>query len=835
MKEKMNVGGMTCSACQAHVEKSVCGLEGVNKVDVNLLLNQMVVEYDETIVSQNDIIKAVESGGYTASPLTNKKTTNNNVSTEMIDDNQALKKRLWLSIGLLMILMYITMGHMVGLHLPSFLAGVENVIPFALTQLILTTMVMLLQKHYYINGWKALKHKAPNMDTLIMLGSGAAYVYGIYAIYAMGYGFGHGNLEMVMHYMHQLYFESAAMIVTLISVGKYLEANSKKKTSDAISKLMQLAPETVTIRKDGQEIEIPVENVMVGDLIVVRSGGRIGVDGRIVEGQGVLDTSALTGESIPVDKVVGDEVMSATMLVNGHIVYEATHVGNDTTLSKIIDLVSEASASKAPISRLADKVSAIFVPTVMLIALVTLVVWLILGYDFNFALSMAISVLVISCPCALGLATPTAIMVGTGKGAENGILIKSAESLEIAHEIDTVVLDKTGTITYGKPHVEAIETSLDEDLLLSYVASLESISDHPLAKAIIEKAKDLPKYDVSDSQNIIGKGLIGMVNHHHLAVGNLNLASDILEEVTDIQPKLEAFANEGMTPLIVLMDRQFVGMMGIADQIKPSSAKAIAKLLEMGIHVKMLTGDHPTTAKALAKKLNLDDVVAEVLPADKERIVSELVAQNHRVMMVGDGINDAPALMSASVGVAIGAGSDIALDSADIVLMRNDLVDVVGAIELSRSVIRNIKQNLFWAFFYNVIGIPLAAGVFYQINGWALSPMFGAAAMSLSSFCVVSNALRLRFFKPSLTIEEKQLIEIIKEEKEMKQVLNIGGMMCQMCVKHVTKALNEIEGVEACEVNLDANQATVTVKEALSEAVYQKAIEEAGYEWKGIA
>lgn len=833
MKEKMNIGGMTCSACQAHVEKSVKALEGVSKVEVNLLLNNMTVEYDEAVVSSQDIIDAVESGGYSACPLT-KKDSHEEKLEEVLDDSETLRQKLWMSIILLLILMYITMGHMVGLPLPSFLAGVENAIPFAMTQLILTTVILLIQKHYFVNGWKALRHHASNMDTLIMLGSGAAYVYGIFAIYAMGYGFGHGNHEMVMNYSHQLYFESAAMIVTLIFVGKYLESRSKKKTSDAISKLMQLAPETVVVKRNGQEEEIPVEQVRIGDLIVVRSGGRIGVDGRIVDGSGVLDTSALTGESIPVDKGVGDEVMSATILVNGHLTYEATHVGSDTTLSKIIDLVSEASASKAPISRLADKVSAIFVPTVMTISLVTLLVWLALGKDFNFALSMAISVLVISCPCALGLATPTAIMVGTGKGAENGILIKSAESLEIAHEIDTVVLDKTGTITYGKPSVERIETDLDEERLLAYVASLESISDHPLAKAVIERAHGLPLYTVKDAQNIIGMGLVGTVDGHRLGIGNIALAKEFLNDIKSVEIKSEQFAQEGMTPLVVFMDELFVGIIGIADKIKPNSALAIARLQEMGISCKMLTGDHPTTARALARKLALDDVIAEVLPADKERIVSELVSQGHCVMMVGDGINDAPALMSASVGVAIGAGSDIALDSADIVLMRDDLADVVSAIELSRSVIKNIKENLFWAFFYNIIGIPLAAGVFYPINGWALSPMFGAAAMSLSSVCVVTNALRLRSFKPSLKIENEKM-EIIQEDREMKKVFNIEGMMCQMCVKHVTNALNGIDGVASTEVNLENNQAVVTLTHDVSEETFKKAIEEAGYIWKGLA
>jgi len=835
MKEKMKIGGMTCSACQAHVEKSVRALPGIRKAEVNLLLNSMNVEYDENTVSQQDIIRAVESGGYTAEPEGTSQ--NQKKPSEMPDESEKLRKKLWICVILLIVLMYITMGHMVGLALPPFLDGMENAIAFAMTQLIITSIIMLLQKHYYVNGWKALWHRAPNMDTLIMLGSMAAYIYGIAAIYAIGYGLGHHDHDLVMHYMHQLYFESAAMIVTLISVGKYLESRSKKKTSDAISKLMELSPDTVVLLKEGKEVEVPIEEVRVGDLIVARSGGRIGVDGKIVEGSGSLDMSSLTGESLPVDKTVGDEVMSATMLVNGHFIYQATHVGKDTTLSKIIDLVSEASASKAPISRLADKVSAIFVPTVMVISLVTLIVWLIAGKDFSFALSMAISVLVISCPCALGLATPTAIMVGTGKGAENGILIKSAESLEIAHEIDTVVLDKTGTITYGKPAVTAIETEMDEDLLLSYVASLESISDHPLAKAIQTKAAKLKKYPVEDGKNFIGKGLVGTVDGHHLGVGNISLAADFKVDVNKAKEKLEAYASQGMTPLLVFMDDHFAGVIGIADEIKPTSAKAIAQLQKMGIHVKMLTGDHPATANALAARLHLDDVVAQVLPQDKEKIVSDLVKEGHKVMMVGDGINDAPALMSASVGVAIGAGSDIALDSADIVLMRDDLVDVVSAIELSRSVIKNIKENLFWAFFYNSIGIPLAAGVFYPINGWALSPMFGAAAMSLSSFCVVSNALRLRFFKPSLKIEERN-IEIkqeIKEEVKMKKVLDVEGMMCQHCVMHVKKALEKVEGVDSVEVSLENNQATVTLSHEVSEAAFKEAIEDAGYTLKGIA
>lgn len=839
MKEKMNVGGMTCSACQAHVEKSVRKLEGIRSVEVNLLLNNMTVDYDETIVSQQDIIKAVESGGYSASPMTEKK----EVKVDVIeDDTKKQKKNLIICIGLLLVLMYITMGHMVGLPLPWFMEGVENCIAFAFTQMLIASVIIMIQKHYYINGFKSLIHKAPNMDTLIMLGSGASYLYGIYAIYAMGYGLGHQDLELAMYYRHQLYFESAAMIVTLISVGKFMEANSKKKTSDAISKLMQLAPDTVVVIRDGKEIEVAMSEVVVGDKVVVRSGGRIGVDGIIIEGRASIDTSALTGESLPVDRSVGEEVMSATLVVDGHIIYEASRVGSDTTLSKIIDLVSEASASKAPISRLADKVSGIFVPTVMSIALLTFIIWLSQGESFSFALSMGISVLVISCPCALGLATPTAIMVGTGKGAENGILIKSASSLETAHQVDTVILDKTGTITYGKPHVEAIETSLSEQELLTYVASLETMSDHPLANAIKEKANGLALYEVNNGQNIIGKGLVGEVNGHQMGVGNLTLASDLGIETETAKQQMEEFASTGMTPLLCFMDERYVGIIGIADQIKPSSQKAIARLKEMGLHVMMVTGDHPTTANALAKKAGVDDVVSQVLPQNKEKIVRDLMDAGHKVMMVGDGINDAPALTRADVGVAIGAGSDIALDSADIVLMRDDLVDVVSAIELSRKVIKNIKENLFWAFFYNTVGIPLAAGLFYHSHGIALSPMIGAACMSMSSFCVVSNALRLRFFKPSLTIEPQpeqpkhveEKVEI-KEEKTMTKTLSIEGMMCMMCVSHVKKALEKMDGVTSVEVSLDNNNAVVTLSKDIPEETFKAVIEEEGYVLKGIA
>lgn len=834
MKEKMNVGGMTCSACQAHVEKSVSKLEGVKKVEVNLLLNNMTVEYDETIVSQQDIIKAVESGGYTANPI-NQTATNQKVDV-LEESTKKQKRNLIVSILLLFILMYISMGHMIGLQLPLLLEGVENSIAFAFTQMLIASIIMLVQKKYYINGFKALIHKAPNMDTLIMLGSMASYLYGIYAIYAIGYGLGHQNLELVHYYRHHLYFESAAMIVTLISVGKYMESNSKKKTSDAISKLMQLAPEKVLVKKEDEIIEVNVSEVRIGDIIVVNSGGRIGVDGKIIKGHASIDSSALTGESLPVEKSVGDEVMSATLVINGHIEYEATHVGNDTTLAKIINLVSEASSSKAPISRLADKVSGIFVPIVMSISVLVFIIWTFLGHDFSFALSMAISVLVISCPCALGLATPTAIMVGTGKGAENGILIKSATSLEMANQIDTIILDKTGTITYGKPYVQQIESSIDEKLLLSYVASLESISSHPLAHAVVQKAKGLKKYEVENSRNIIGKGLVGEIDGHEIAVGNIALIKEIDGTFENCDEKIEEYAKQGMTPLIVMIDKSYAGIIGVSDRIKPSSIQAIERFKEMGLKVIMVTGDHASTAKATAKSVGIEDVISEVLPQNKERIVYELMEQGRKVMMIGDGINDAPALTRAHIGVAIGAGSDIALDSADIVLMKDNLVDVVTAIELSHKVIKNIKENLFWAFFYNNIGIPLAAGALYYSHGIALSPMLGAACMSMSSFCVVTNALRLRLYKPTLISEPEIVIEEEKEEEEyMKKTLLIDGMMCMRCVAHVKKALEKIDGVVLAEVSLENNNAIVTCDKEISDDTFKTVIEEEDYIFKGIA
>lgn len=842
MKEKMKIDGMTCSACQAHVEKSVRALNGVIEANVNLLLNTMNVEYDENVVTQEEIISAVESGGYGACPI-NTDASIAKQETQPIakieNESKQLKSRLWASVIFLLLLMYISMGHMMGFPLPGFLSGTKNALAFAFTQFLIASIILLIQKHYFINGFKALYHRAANMDSLIAVGAGASYIYGIFAIYMIGYALGHQDMTLAHHYQMDLYFESAAMIVTLISVGKYLESRSKGKTSDAISRLMQLAPDTAILLRDGKEVEVSLREVRKGDHVVVKSGGRIPVDGIVLEGEGYVDESALTGESIPVKKQKNDQLMSATLLNNGRMIYEATHVGEDTTLSKIIQLVEEASASKAPISRLADKVSGIFVPTVMVIALITMIVWLALGQEFSFALSMGISVLVISCPCALGLATPTAIMVGTGKGAENGILIKSAQSLEVAHEVDTIIFDKTGTITYGRPNVIQTITQMNEQELLRLVASLETISDHPLAKAVLRKAEGLQLYPVNSSQNLVGMGLFGEVNGHQVAVGNESLMKHLEIDTSGVFSIVDQMASEALTPLIVSIDGNISGYLGIADEVKESSLEAIAHLKKMGIRMMMLTGDHRKNAVALQKKLGLDEVVAEVLPQDKEAIVSSMVKQGHHVMMVGDGINDAPALTSASVGVAIGAGSDIAIDSADIVLIRNDLRDVVSAIELSRKVIVNIKENLFWAFIYNIIGIPLAAGAFYYLNGWRLTPMFGAAAMSLSSFCVVTNALRLRFFKSSFankssSVHEDELELKKEEEKKMQKTIQVEGMMCQHCVSHVKNALEKIPGVQA-EVSLEKHEAIVTFEQEIDNETLTKAIQEAGYECKGIS
>lgn len=839
MKQKFDVTGMTCSACSAHVEKSVSKLEGVQCVNVNLLQNSMVVEYDDNALGTTDIIHAVESGGYGASVQGGNKTQEapKNVAAE---EMHHMKRRLIASFCFLIPLFYISMGHMMGAPLPAILLGDENVMIFALTQLFLTIPVLIINKKYYVVGFKALWNRAPNMDSLIALGSAASVVYSVFAIYSMAYAMGHGDLMTAHHYGMELYFESAAMILTLITVGKYMETRSKGKTSEAISKLMDLAPKTATVLRNGVEQEIPVEEVVTGDTIIVKPGQRIPVDGKITEGFSAVDESAITGESIPVEKQVSDTVIGATVNKSGYFRMTATRVGKDTTLSQIIALVEEAGASKAPIAKLADKVSGVFVPVVITIAVLAAVIWFVAGNQpFSFALSIGIAVLVISCPCALGLATPTAIMVGTGKGAEYGILVKSAESLEIAHQVQTVVLDKTGTLTEGKPVVTdvVLAKGILRNRLLKQAAAVEALSEHPLAEAIVAYAK---KKEVlfEKAENLTataGQGVEADVAGKHILAGNLKMMQERGIQLGEWEAKAVELAEAGKTPLFFAENETFLGIVALADTLKPTSKAAVDAFHQMGIEVVMLTGDNKRTAEAIAKELDIQ-VIAEVLPQDKEREVRRLQEQGKKVAMIGDGINDAPALMRADVGVAIGAGTDVAMESADIILMKSDLMDAVTAIELSHATIRNIKENLFWAFFYNACGIPLAAGVFYPLLEWKLNPMFAAAAMSFSSAFVVGNALRLRLFRPkyaktttALPKEDIQKEPTHKEEIGMKKVLKIEGMMCNHCTGRVEKALNDLEGVTA-EVSLEGKSATVTLSKEVSDETLVQTVTDAGYE-----
>lgn len=839
MKQKFDVTGMTCSACSAHVEKSVSKLEGVQCVNVNLLQNSMVVEYDDNALGTTDIIHAVESGGYGASVQGETKTQEapKNVAAE---EMHHMKRRLIASFCFLIPLFYISMGHMMGAPLPAILLGDENVMIFALTQLFLTIPVLIINKKYYVVGFKALWNRAPNMDSLIALGSAASVVYSVFAIYSMAYAMGHGDLMTAHHYGMELYFESAAMILTLITVGKYMETRSKGKTSEAISKLMDLAPKTATVLRDGVEQEIPVEEVVTGDTIIVKPGQRIPVDGKIIEGFSAVDESAITGESIPVEKQVGDTVIGATVNKSGYFRMTATRVGKDTTLSQIIALVEEAGASKAPIAKLADKVSGVFVPVVITIAILAAVIWFVAGNQpFSFALSIGIAVLVISCPCALGLATPTAIMVGTGKGAEYGILVKSAESLEIAHQVQTVVLDKTGTLTEGKPVVTdvVLAKGILRNRLLKQAAAVEALSEHPLAEAIVAyaKEKEVPFEKAENLTATAGQGVEADVAGKHILAGNLKMMQERGIQLGEWEAKAVELAEAGKTPLFFAENETFLGIVALADTLKPTSKAAVDAFHQMGIEVVMLTGDNKRTAEAIAKELDIQ-VIAEVLPQDKEREVRRLQEQGKKVAMIGDGINDAPALMRADVGVAIGAGTDVAMESADIILMKSDLMDAVTAIELSHATIRNIKENLFWAFFYNACGIPLAAGVFYPFLEWKLNPMFAAAAMSFSSAFVVGNALRLRLFRPkyaktttALPKEDIQKEPTHKEEIGMKKVLKIEGMMCNHCTGRVEKALNDLDGVTA-EVSLEGKSATVTLSKDVSDETLVQTVTDAGYE-----
>lgn len=836
MKEKQfDVTGMTCAACQANVTKCVLKLDGVKSADVSLLSNSMKVKFDDTKVDENQISLTVQNIGYGAS-VKGEKSENSGFKKEWEDRQKKVeqeqsesKKRLVYSLALLVPLMIIAMGPMMGIPI---LAGEENAMISSLTQVLLSTAVLVIQRHFFVHGFKALFKKSPNMDSLVAIGSGASYLYGLYAVYQMAYGFGYGDMMMVHKAMHALYFESAAMIVTLVSVGKYLESRSKSKTSDALGKLVDLAPKSATVIRDGKEVLVMAQDVVAGDIVVIRPGQRIPVDGTVVSGIGYVDQSAITGESIPVEKQVGDSVLSATMNQNGTFNFEAKKVGDDTTLAQIIKLVDEAGNSKAPIARLADKVSGIFVPIVIGIAIITAIVWIVAGQSFEFALSNAISVLVISCPCALGLATPVAIMVGTGKAAENGILIKSAQSLETLHSIDTIVLDKTGTITSGKPSVQdvLIYKNLSENDFLKHAATIETGSEHPLGVSVIEysKQKGIQIGKADSFEAVSGRGVKAIIDDATYYAGNK--AFMLENQIRVNEADIERLATQGKTPLIFADEKEVIGIIAVADTVRETSKAAIAKFKEKGIHVVMLTGDNKLTANAIASSLNIDEVISDVMPADKESVIRNLQAQNRKVMMVGDGINDAPALTRADIGMAIGQGTDIAIDSADVVLMKNTLLDVNTAIELSHAVIKNIKMNLFWAFFYNILGIPVAAGLFYPFTGLLLSPMIGSAAMSLSSVSVVTNALRLRFFKPEeILVKDKEEVKVVEEKKTMTKTMIIDGMMCQNCVKHVTKALQGVEGVSSVQVDLDSKSATIELNENIEDAVLMAAVEEEGY------
>ena len=838
MKEKFNVTGMTCSACSSRVEKTVDQLEGTQQVMVNLLTGSMQVTFDESVVSAERIITAVEKAGYGASVAGDARGkvsatgdgTKDAASKAALDEAKAMERRLFWSVGLLIPLMFISMGHM--------FTGGDHTAPNPLTNMLLQILFLIpivaLNRKYFLKGFPSLFRGAPNMDSLIAIGSSAAILYGVFVLFRIDAGYETGNLELVRHYAGDVYFESAAMILTLITVGKYLESRSKGKTSQAIEKLMNLAPKTANVMRDGVETEISVEELTVGDILVVRPGESIAADGVILSGKTSIDESAITGESMPVEKQAGDKAVSATINKTGFIKVRCTRVGGDTTISQIIKLVDEASASKAPIARMADKIAGVFVPVVICIAVAASAIWLIAGAGFEFALSIGISVLVISCPCALGLATPVAIMVGTGKGAENGILIKSGEALETAHGIDTVVMDKTGTITEGKPQVTDIESlGMPEFELLQIACSLEHGSEHPLAEAIMEYtvAKGISPRTVEHFEAVFGRGVKGTIDGRMYFAGNAALMGDAGVDVDSVQTELDALADQGKTPLLFADEEAVLGIIAVADVEKPSSKAAIEDFRAMGIDVVMLTGDNQRTAEAIRKRLGISKVIAEVLPSDKERHIAELQAAGHKVAMIGDGINDAPALAKADVGIAIGAGTDVAIESADAVLMRSDLQDAVTAVKLSKAVIRNIKENLFWAFFYNIIGIPVAAGVLYPLFAMKLSPMIGAAAMSLSSVCVVSNALRLRRFKvreQAAEVKPEEITEDSKEEKEMNYELKIEGMMCMHCQKHMTDALNKMEGVQA-EINLEEKTAYVTAEREISMDEFQAVVEDAGY------
>lgn len=864
-ENKFNVTGMTCSACSARVEKAVSKLDGVSSVSVNLLTGSMKAEFDEKELSAGDIIKAVEKAGYGASQVSSgdkqvagsDPSTGSNRKNIAANEMKQMKNRLTVSIVFLVILMYLSMGHMIGIPMPgwmhTYFLGDENAVTMVLTQFLLLLPILYVNRKFFDVGFKSLIHGGPNMDTLIAMGSAAATVYGIFALLRIGYGMGHGDWEVVHHYSMNIYFESAGTILTLITLGKYLEAGSKGKTSEAIEKLMDLSPQMAIAERNGVETEIPVEQVNEGDILIIKPGASIPVDGVVTEGHSSVDESVITGESIPVEKNPGDKAVSATINKSGYFKIKALKVGEDTTINQIIKLVDEASSSKAPIAKLADKIAGIFVPIVITIAVIAAVVWIMAGATFEFALSTGIAVLVISCPCALGLATPVAIMVGTGKGAENGILIKSGEALEIAHRVDTVVMDKTGTITQGKPEVtDVVPMGCSEKQLMQIAVSLEKQSEHPLADAILKygEKNSVMNKEVVNFQAIHGWGICGDIDGKLYYGGNQKLLDECGLSSDKITGVMENLSDQGKTPLAFADENHVLGIVAVSDTEKADSRQAIKTFSDMGINVVMLTGDNERVAKAVQAKLDIPQVIAGVLPEDKEHHIRKLQEQGHTVAMIGDGINDAPALARADVGIAIGAGTEVAIESADAVLIKNDLLDAVTAIKLSKAVIRNIKQNLFWAFFYNCIGIPLAAGVFYNALGWQLNPMFGATAMSFSSICVVSNALRLKFFKSEHINDDVQItgdpataeIKVSNEQDEEKEnikmakfetELKIEGMMCMHCQAHMAKALQTLEGAEST-VDLESGTATVISEREIDDETFKALVDEAGYELKDI-
>lgn len=837
--DQYSVTGMSCAACSARVEKAVSKVNGVTSCSVSLLTNSMGVEGN---ADAQAIIKAVEDAGYGASQKgakSNSSSANHEAGSNMSEqmemlkdrDTPILKKRLWTSLIFLIVLMYFSMGHMMwNWPLPSRIEN--NHVAMGLIQMLLTIVVMIINQKFFVSGFKSLLHGAPNMDTLVALGSSAAFVYSTYALFAMTDAQLNGNMDAVMRYMHEFYFESAAMILTLITVGKMLEAHSKGKTTDALKNLMKLAPKTATVRRDGAETQVAVEEVRIGDCFIVRPGENIPVDGRIMEGLSAVNEAALTGESIPVDKTVGDEVSAATLNQSGFLVCTATRVGEDTTLSQIIQMVSDAASTKAPIAKIADKVSGVFVPTVITIAVITTLVWLMTGAGIGYALARGISVLVISCPCALGLATPVAIMVGNGMGAKNGIMFKTAVSLEETGKTQIVALDKTGTITNGEPKVTDMIPAggITEQELLQYALDLEHKSEHPLAKAVLEKATEyqLEAKPVTDFKAMPGNGLMAYFENELLMGGNYDLIHSKIKIPEELKLHADQLAEDGKTPLYFAKNTSLLGVIAVADVMKDGSDTAVKELQNMGISVVMLTGDNERTARAIGAQAGVDEVIAGVLPDGKENVIRSLKKKG-KVTMVGDGINDAPALTRADIGIAIGAGTDIAIDAADIVLMKSDLRDVPAAIRLSRATLRNIHENLFWAFFYNVIGIPLAAGIWIPIFHWELNPMFGAAAMSLSSFCVVTNALRLNLFQMHNASKDKKRTKKKVEEKMMERTMKIEGMMCGHCEARVKKSLEELPQVEAAVVSHENGTAVVTLKEEVSNDVLKNTVEAQDY------